>query len=496
MMTLATCLTALCAAAAPQQKTLDHVGVLAVSPPPGPGPDLVEVTGKLRDELAKRLDGVLSARELKDRMSGQSTASLSDLDRAYSSAVDGAKRDPVLAVSWLRDIIAELERHSGGADVYEQWTRANLRLARMRLEYASSPEEGESGAREARQVVERALRLQLQLQLDSSLFPKRLIALVEEVRAALSKAPLHKLVVKSAVEGAIVYVDGKEAGPTPLTLQVPAGVYRVSGAQGGIRSPLVIADARETDTTVALDFALAATFRPAQGPGLATPDAEQESRVLQSARALGLDRVVTASLVEQKTTYLVASVAPAKPGDTAAPPRQGWIRLSTSGLAPEVVPQMAEYLATGQAKGDIATSAPALDKSSLATIATLDPRLRLAEPGLRSELEPKRGGSPVLKWSPVVAAGAALALGVVSLWEGSRSNVLYDDASKWRAGAEADKNLSQSLAKQYNSNILDGDSARRASIGYGVGAGVALAATAVLGYLSYKQSHEIGPFRF
>jgi hypothetical protein len=487
MMTLATCLTALCAAAAaPQQKTPELVGVLAVSPPPGPGPDLVEVTGKLRDELAKRLDGVLSARELKDRMSGQSTASLSDLDRAYASAVDGAKRDPVLAISWLRDIISELERHPGGADVYEQWTRANLRLARMRLEYASSPEEGESGAREARQVVERALRLQLQLQLDSSLFPKRLIALVEEVRASLSKAPLHKLVVKSAVEGAKVYVDGKEAGPTPLTLQVPAGVYRVSGMQGGLRSPSVIADARETDTTVALDFALAATFRPAQGPGLATPDAEQESRILQSARALGLDRVVTASLVEQKTTYLVASVTPAKPGG-AAPPRQGWIRLSTGGLPPEVVPQMAEYLATGQAKGDLATSAPAVDKSSLATTSTLEPQLRLAAPGLGSELEATRSGSPLLKWSPVVAAGAALALGAVALWEGSRSNGLYDGASQWK---------SASASLEVNSLIADGASARSASIGCGVGAGVALAATAVLGYLSYKQSHEIGPFRF
>jgi hypothetical protein len=364
MISLAPCLAALCAAAAPQPKTSDVVGVLAVSPPPGPGPALVDVAGMLRDELAKRIDGVFSARDLKDRMADydQAMASLSDLDRAYSSAVDSAKRDPALAIRWLRGILAELERLPGGAEVYEQWTRANLRLARMRLEYVSSPEEGESGVREARQIVERVLRLQQHLKLDPSLFPRRVIALVEEARAGLAKAPLRKLAVRSAVEGVKVFVDGKEEGLAPLTLQVPAGIYRVSGTRGSLRSPAAMADAREADAAVSLDFTLLASFRPAQGPGLAAPEPEQESKILQSASALGLDRVVAASLVEQKNTFLFASMTSLEPGGSASA-RQGWIRLSPRGLTPEVAQEMADYLATGQAKGDITPLAPDAEKA-------------------------------------------------------------------------------------------------------------------------------------
>lgn len=84
MISFGSCLIALCAvAAAPQPKTSEVVGVLAVSPPPGPGPELVDLTGKLRDELAKRLDGVLEARDLRERMtSEQVLESLQYLDRA------------------------------------------------------------------------------------------------------------------------------------------------------------------------------------------------------------------------------------------------------------------------------------------------------------------------------------------------------------------------------------------------------------------------------
>ncbi len=496
-MILATsCLAALCAAAAaPQPKPSEVVGVLAVSPPPGPGPELVDLTGKLRDELAKRLEGVLGARDLKDRMtSEQAVASLSDLDRAYTSAVDGAKRDPALAISWLRDIIGELERHTGGPKVYEQWTRAHLRLARMRLEYAPSPEEGESGAREARVLAERAVRLQPELKLDPSLFPKRLITLVEEARAALAKAPARKLQVKSPVEGTRVFVDGKEVGVAPVTLSVPAGAYRVSGMQGALRAPATLVDLRDGDAAASLDFSLSTTFRPAQGPGIAASDADQESKILRSASVLGLDRVVTTSLVEQRNTYVFASMTPVKDG--AAQPRQAWLRLSPNGLTPDVAPQLAEYLVTGLAKGNVTATAPDGDKASFATSAGLDLKAPAAanEEALHADLdlEPRMSGSPVLKWSPVVGVGVAVVLGAIAITEVAIANVRYGDANAMQSNVTYTPELGQT----YNQFSADAASARNAGIYLGVGAGVSLAASAVLGYLSFRQSHEIGPFRF
>jgi hypothetical protein len=49
---------------------------------------------------------------------------------------------------------------------------------------------------------------------------------------------------------------------------------------------------------------------------------------------------------------------------------------------------------------------------------------------------------------------------------------------------------------QYNDKVADGDQAKSIAIGTGVGAGVCAITTGVLGWLSYKQTGEIGPFRF
>jgi RNA polymerase sigma-70 factor (ECF subfamily) len=49
---------------------------------------------------------------------------------------------------------------------------------------------------------------------------------------------------------------------------------------------------------------------------------------------------------------------------------------------------------------------------------------------------------------------------------------------------------------RYNSAVRGGDRAKGVAIASGVGAGVSLAATAVIGYLGWKQTGEVGLFRF
>jgi len=51
-------------------------------------------------------------------------------------------------------------------------------------------------------------------------------------------------------------------------------------------------------------------------------------------------------------------------------------------------------------------------------------------------------------------------------------------------------------AASYNKMVTDGNSARSTALVAGAGAGVCLVATGVLGYFSYRQTGEIGPFRF
>jgi len=49
---------------------------------------------------------------------------------------------------------------------------------------------------------------------------------------------------------------------------------------------------------------------------------------------------------------------------------------------------------------------------------------------------------------------------------------------------------------EFNARAEEGNRARSVAIGTGIGAGVALVTTGVLGYLSYRQTGEVGPFRF
>ncbi len=106
----------------------EAVGVLAVAPPPGPSPGLVEVTIQLRHALAERLPGVLLGQRLRERMKPDGAwLSPADVDRTLASAVrarvegdyEGAKKmlsdlgviRPILkrALDRLRTIPTDIE---------------------------------------------------------------------------------------------------------------------------------------------------------------------------------------------------------------------------------------------------------------------------------------------------------------------------------------------------------------------------------------------------
>ena len=110
----------------------DSVGVVAVAEPPGPSPELAELTHQLRGVVAERTQGVLEASELRERMTGQtSSATLAELDRAYAGALATYQNgDFEGAVRTLRAVVEDIDRLPSGPEAFSQWTRAMLRLAR------------------------------------------------------------------------------------------------------------------------------------------------------------------------------------------------------------------------------------------------------------------------------------------------------------------------------------------------------------------------------
>jgi TolB-like protein len=105
-----------------------------------------------------------------------------------------------------------------------------------------------------------------------------------------------------------------------------------------------------------------------------------------------------------------------------------------------------------------------------------------------------KSGSKALGWTAVGTAVAAVGLGGFAAFEGFSAKGSYDKANKL---VQPDGSLLESASvSSYKQYVADGDDAKKmAFITGGAAAGCAVV-TGILGYLSYKQTGEIGPFRF
>jgi PEGA domain-containing protein len=200
--------------------------------------------------MLERDPGTLDGRELRARMLGPTPAnSLAELDHAYEDARRAyLAGDFGASLATLRAILVDLEKHPDGAERFRQWTRTMMRLARLELELG----DGKAG----RAAIEQLLRAAPAIEIDRRLFPPRFIREVESVRASLAASPTHALRVKASVDGARVFVDGRDAGAAPLNVVLPEGAYRVSAARGDLRAQPVVADLTSGDREVVLDFTI------------------------------------------------------------------------------------------------------------------------------------------------------------------------------------------------------------------------------------------------
>lgn len=470
----------------------ESVGVVAVAEPPGPSPELAELTHQLRSVVAEKTPGVLEASELRERMTGQtSSATLAELDRAYAGALATYQNgDFEGAVRTLRAVIQDLDKLPASAEMFSQWTRAMLRLAR------SEQTLGRGG--EAKEVLERLVRANPTVKVDPNQFPPSFARQVNEVRGQISVLKKRRLSVNATARGAKVFVEGREVGTSPLVIDLPPGRYRVSGAMGNLRVPAVQVDLTEEGQSVVLNFALAESLRPSAGPGLALAEADRAKNLVAAGAWLGVDRLLATRLVaEAGVEYLSAGIYDVRRGILQ---REGRVRLANMIAPPGGLSALAAFLITGQpsqlvAAGPVVPQVPlppppkgmkpSLEVTPPAPTPTAD--LGLREPGAP-------GKSKALGWTAVGAGGLSVVLGAVAVYEGLSARSKYGDAKNLlQADGAVQQNASLS---QYQSLVKDGDSAKSMAYVTG-GAAVGCAVlSGVLGYVSYKQTGEIGPFRF
>jgi hypothetical protein len=458
-----------CAAAAE-----DALGVLAVEPPPGPGPALVRLTGGLRDALAARAPGVLSPEALRARMTASAPpAVLPELDRAHSGALAAHLAGEYDASNrTLRSVIERLERLPDGPEVFAAWTRTTLRLARSEQELGR--------AVEAQAVLERLLRAAPDLRVDPRQYPPSFQALVEQGRARLRALGTCRLTVEAAPETR-VFVEGREVGTSPVTLEVARGRYRVSGLRGGVRSPAVILDVAE-DRSVQLDLSVAEAMRPGGGPGLALAVPPASARVAAAAARLGLDRAVAAGLHrEGDAVFLDAVLFDVQRGVVE---REGRIPLTNGVAASGAEDALAAFLAGG----DPSPPVVAVQRAALAVSPDAAERI-LSSAGARAGPRASRTPGWVAVGTGVAAVAAGTAAGIVAYQ--ARSS--YGDARAMLAGGRV---LPPHTVAEYNATLDRGDRQHQAAIVVGVAAAACAATSALLGYWSWRTTGEIGPLRF
>jgi hypothetical protein len=466
----------LLAAAAEQEST----GVLPVADPPGPSVELVDLTRTLRATLAEQTRGVVSPDDLRLRMAGSpSTATLTELDRAYSGAVAASQSgDYEGSARTLRAVIDDLERLPSSPEAFSQWSRAMLRLART---------EGSLGHKgESREALERLVRVDPGVKVDPEQYPPSFAKQVDDVRAALKAGPQRKLTVTSS-RTAKIFVEGREMGATPLSLTLPAGSYRIAALAGAARLPPVALDLSQGDQTLELDFAIADMFQPDVGPGLALLPAQRARGIITAGASLKLDRVLATTVVtDGDVRYLVGSVYDVRKGSLL---REGRLRLA-GWRAPEGGLQaMATFLLRGEPSG-LVIPAPDPAKADI----NVKPAVMVKSPPPAKVVSPAtRARGTTWKYAAVGTGVLTIGLGGYALYENSVANKKYTEAKKLAPNGIL---INESDRALYDKLRTDGNSARATANGTMLGAGVALGATAVFGYLGFKQSGTFGRIEF
>ena len=166
--------------------------------------------------------------------------------------------------------------------------------------------------------------------------------------------------------------------------------------------------------------------------------------------------------------------------------REGRVRLAGGRLPEGGAGALAELLLTG---------AP----SPLVELSAHRPAVSLSPPPPDAALAggPRDGGPPrrarTLGWITAGTGIATVGLGVVGVLQTRSASESYERARRLRDVGALTTNTA---ILEYNGHVADGDAAKRASTLSWTGAAAAAVATGVLGYLNYRRTGEVGPFRF
>jgi PEGA domain-containing protein len=462
---IAALVLALCATRA---LAADSLAVLPVAEPPaGPGAELAALADALRSALRDRAPGtVLEVAEMRARLLGPApAATLADAERACAraeAALDGADHDG--AARALREATAAAEAQPASTEAHALRVRALARLA-----YA---EKLRRDAPAAAAALDRLVAAAPGFAADPAQYPPSYLGDLDAARQRASAVPAVQLTVSSNGAPLAVFVDGRPAGTTPVSLALPAGRHRLAAAAPSFRVPSSVVELAREPRTVVLDAATAGALRVEGGPGFAAKPPERSDRALAAGAWMSVARVVTAALeADGGAPVLAATLHDLSRG---APVRSARVRLDGGGLAPARATALAAFLLDGVASPEVASVSPKLD---------LAPR----PPPVGLVAAPGREQRPRTWIRPAAYASSGVAIGFVGL-------AVYEAFAARSDTRAADALLATGIFPTasdaaHHASLL-ASASRRETVAYAsaASAGAFAIAAGVLGYLSRDAS--------
>lgn len=319
---------------------------------------------------------------------------------------------PDRALELLRQALAALERASPGPGVWPVTADA-LTVQALVLRSAGRRQESADALR-------RVLRVDPTHALDPDRFTPSMIQTFEGLRRELARTRKHALQVR-ANQPATVYLDGRPAGQTPLTLELAPGTYRLALAAGD-RPSFTHPVELKKDAAVTVDLAfegavstspplcLAVDDEPAQegaalalaatvnaeevlllrrAPGTAAPalrvalwSVASRSRVRQAEAPLAQAPALARSIVSGAPLQEPSRPAPPSPPSSVSPPTTEAVvaTRSTAGAGPLSPARVTSYALLGggaglAVAGGVVYALGGADRARLAALYTADAKL-------------------------------------------------------------------------------------------------------------------------
>jgi hypothetical protein len=238
-----------------------------------PGEGAVALRARLRDRLASSsTQQLLDDDTLRLRLRGPAGVALDIATvRATVAAADDAFRtlDHERSVALLESAIEALEADRDfSVEKQELLEQARLTCAQRLVGLAGPDETGKSetkNGQRARVHLAHVLRSNPTFALDAKRYPPKMRALLALATDDVKQAGMGSLLVRSTEPGAVVRVDGRHIGSTPLALHegLAAGRFRLWLEAGALRSFTRVVDVvAGAEVPVEVDVAFEAALRP------------------------------------------------------------------------------------------------------------------------------------------------------------------------------------------------------------------------------------------